>query len=135
MSRDAEYEALERARRRLRPAVEDLLDLEARWKPRGVEIDAFITAAGSGTGWLHLSRIVVGKWLRGQGVGTLAMTELVALADHHGLAMSLSPGTDFGGTSVERLRRFYRRFGFVSNKGRRKDFTVSASMYRKGGPG
>jgi GNAT superfamily N-acetyltransferase len=115
--------------RDLDSARRDLIELEARWAPRGVEIGADVTSRGGG--WLHLSRIVVNKRLRGEGVGTLAMSELVDLADHHDLSMSLSPATDFGGTSVERLRRFYRRFGFVSNKGRRKDYTVSASMHRK----
>lgn len=107
---------------------DDLRTLEALWALRGVEIDAFISR-----GWLHLSRIVVDKRRRRQGFGTHAMADLTTFADRHGLAMSLSPATDFGGTSVERLRKFYRRFGFVSNKGRRKDFRISASMYRKPG--
>jgi hypothetical protein len=58
------------------------------------------------------------------------MEDLTALADHYGLRITLSPATDFGGTSVDRLTRFYRRFGFVSNKGRNKDFRIGTTMYR-----
>jgi GNAT superfamily N-acetyltransferase len=110
-------------------AVEDaeakLKELEAGWKALGVDIDAYISR-----GDLHLSRIEIEKGQRGQGIGTKAMEDLLHLADAYGLRITLSPSTDFGGTSVERLKRFYRRFGFVSNKGRHKDFTLFDSMYR-----
>lgn len=110
--------------------VEMLGALEAGWASRGVEIDAYISVDSYGRHNLHLSRIMVEKAYRRQGLGTQAMQDLVDLADQYGLLMSLSPSTDFGGTSVDRLKRFYRRFGFVSNKGRHKDFTLSDSMYR-----
>src|SRR3989304_6522669 len=90
--------------------------LEAAWADRGVEIDAYISGDSYGRRNLHLSRIEIEKGRRGHGLGTQAMEELVALADRHGLLMTLSPATDFGGTSAERLKKFYRRFGFVSNK-------------------
>lgn len=106
-------------------AEKKLTDLEVGWKQLGVEIDAYISR-----GDLHLSRIEMERSLRGRGLGTKAMEDLIHLADEHQLRMTLSPSTDFGGSSVERLKRFYRRFGFVSNKGRHKDFTLSDSMYR-----
>ena len=31
---------------------------------------------------------------------------------------------------MSRLKDFYKQFGFVENKGRNKDFTISDSMYR-----
>lgn len=42
----------------------------------------------------------------------------------------LTPSKDFGGTSVKRLTDFYKRFGFVENKGKNKDFTIRDTMYR-----
>jgi GNAT superfamily N-acetyltransferase len=115
---------------------EDLKALEAGWADLGVEIDAGISTDIYGRKNLHLSRIEVRKDLRDQGLGTRAMEDLVGLADHYGMLTTLSPSTDFGASSKERLKRFYRRFGFVSNKGRRKDFTLFDSMYRPpvGGP-
>lgn len=112
------------------PEESDLKALEAGWATLGVEIDAQISTDTYGRRNLHLSRIEIEKSRRGQGLGTKAMEDLIALADQYGMLMTLSPSTDFGASSKERLKRFYRRFGFVSNKGRHKDFTLMDSMYR-----
>lgn len=78
---------------------------------------------------LHLSKIVVPKDQRNQGLGTQVMDDLVKQADDIGATVTLSPSADFGGNK-ERLKDFYKRFGFVQNKGRNKDFTIWKSMYR-----
>lgn len=102
-----------------------LKDLEAGWLAHGVEIDAYISH-----GDLHLSRIEVPKSIRNRGIGTKAMEDLIHLADALGLRITLSPSTDFGGSSVDRLKKFYRQFGFIPNKGRHKDWTIRDTMYR-----
>lgn len=104
--------------------------LEEGWARQGVEIDTSLSIDTYGRHNLHIGRIEIEKSRRGQGLGTKAMEDLVQLADRFGLFMTLSPSTDFGGSSVERLKKFYRRFGFISNKGRHKDFTLSDAMYR-----
>lgn len=111
-------------------AEQALKELEEGWARLGVEIDASISTDVYRRNNLHLSRIEIERENRGRGFGTKAMEDLTALADHYGLLMTLSPSTDFGASSKERLKRFYRRFGFVSNKGRHKDFTLSDAMYR-----
>jgi predicted GNAT family acetyltransferase len=78
---------------------------------------------------LQLGKIVVPKEQRGQGVGTAVMNDLVRQADEAGAMVTLTPAADFGG-NVNRLREFYKRFGFVENKGKNKDFAVSDRMYR-----
>lgn len=80
---------------------------------------------------LNLSRIEIPKKLRKQGLGTQAMESLVKIADENGLTLTLTPSKEFGATSVGRLTKFYKRFGFVENKGRNKDFTYKESMLRK----
>jgi GNAT superfamily N-acetyltransferase len=70
---------------------------------------------------------------RKQGVGTAVMNELVDYADRVGKRIFLTPGLPddrHGTTSRGRLVKFYKRFGFVENKGRNKDFTLSPGMYR-----
>lgn len=89
----------------------------------GVKLDVFEGKKG-----LELSKIVVPE--KSKGVGTSIMNDLSTYADKTGQAISLSPSTDFGGSSKKRLTDFYKRFGFVQNKGKNKDFTVSNSMYR-----
>lgn len=79
---------------------------------------------------LRISKIVVPQEYRGQGIGSEIMDRIVDWADHIGATILLTPSVDFGATSVGRLVRFYKRFGFVENKGRKKDFRYSELMYR-----
>lgn len=108
--------------------IKALLDkLGDDWEDRGVGIDAYLDLPGKR---IELNSLVVKKELRGKGLGSAFMKDLVKLADRFGLTITLTPSTDWGASSVERLRRFYRRFGFVSNKGRNKIWQISDSMYR-----
>jgi GNAT superfamily N-acetyltransferase len=79
---------------------------------------------------LILSKIIVEKKSRNQGLGRKVMYELIEYADDNKMRVELSPAADFGGTSVARLKKFYKLFGFVENKGRNKDFRTSYTMYR-----
>lgn len=83
---------------------------------------------------ITLTMFEVPKSRRKQGVGTQAMNELIEIADSKGKTIVLSPGERddiHGTTSKARLKKFYKRFGFVENKGRNKDFSISESMYRE----
>lgn len=84
-------------------------------------------------GRITLMMIEVNREDRGSGVGTEAMRRLTDFADMHGLMIVLTPGlrdARHGTTSRGRLVNFYKRFGFIENKGRNKDFTISEGMYR-----
>lgn len=76
-----------------------------------------------------LSKVVVPKGERGQGVGSDFMNALTKAADEDGATVALSPSSDFGGSKA-RLLEFYRRFGFAPNKGRNIDYEISEAMYR-----
>ena len=77
-----------------------------------------------------LSKIIVPKNSRKQGVGKAVMSELTQAADNEGAVIKLTPSKDFGATSTARLKKFYKQFGFVENKGRYKDFSIKETMYR-----
>jgi GNAT superfamily N-acetyltransferase len=79
---------------------------------------------------IELSKIVVPKDARGAGVGTAAMEDLIRYADENGKRIVITPSTDFGASSVPRLKQFYKRFGFVENSGKNKDFSTRQTMYR-----
>ncbi len=82
---------------------------------------------------ITLDMIEVPKADRKQGVGTAVMDELINYADQTNKRIILTPGQRddrHGTTSRNRLVKFYKRFGFIENRGRNKDFTISQSMYR-----
>jgi GNAT superfamily N-acetyltransferase len=83
---------------------------------------------------LVLNTIIVPKSDRKKGIGTRAMEMITEYADSRGMMITLSPAIkdDFQGvTSRARLVKFYKQFGFIENKGRNKDFSISNSMYRE----
>ena len=57
------------------------------------------------------------------------MKELLDHADKHDKTIALTASADFGG-SKKRLITYYKRFGFVENKGRQKDYEISEGMFR-----
>lgn len=65
--------------------------------------------------WLVLSSIIVPKESRGSGTGSEVMQRIVDFADREGKKIYLTPSKDFGATSVARLEKFYKGFGFVKN--------------------
>ncbi|MGW4240948.1 GNAT family N-acetyltransferase [Nocardia sp. NPDC004722] len=86
--------------------------------------------------WIHatsshliLGRLVVPEDQRNQGIGTAIMRRLTDAADRWSIPSALTPGNTYGG-SLSRLRPFYRRFGFVPNRGRARDFATTESMVR-----
>lgn len=86
------------------------------------------------SGVRHLDHLVVPKGERKIGTGTKIMNDLTKIADNNKTKLALNTAVKddhMGTTSGERLKRFYSRFGFVRNKGMKKDFTLSANMYRK----
>ena len=78
---------------------------------------------------LTLSRVIVPEDLRGQGIGSDFMNSLTKKADRLGYKIILTPSNDFGGNKA-RLIEFYKRFGFVLNKGENRDYSHREDMYR-----
>ncbi|MFE7463084.1 GNAT family N-acetyltransferase [Streptomyces sp. NPDC057499] len=105
-----------------------LAPLRARIAAEAPGVDLWI--AVDSAGHLALEKIVVPRGMRGQGVGSRVMTLLVTEADRQGVTMALTPTRGLGATSLDRLRRFYRRFGFSMNGGRIKDYTTRQAMLR-----
>lgn len=103
---------------------ESIEEIEDQWSSMGIEHSLY-----ERNGTIYLSQIVVPKSDRKQGTGTKAMKALVNYADQTGQKIALSPSSDFGGSKTK-LVKFYKRFGFVPNKGRNKDFTTMETMIR-----
>ena len=76
-----------------------------------------------------LSKIEVSGDERNAGQGTKAMQAIVDRMDREGAVIALTPDDAYGGNK-NRLIKFYKRFGFVPNKGRNKDFRFRETMIR-----
>lgn len=113
----------------LRFMPDDLARISTNLERAGIKNDV-----SENGGLIRIHRMVVPADKRNQGLGSGAMQQLVNYADETGKRIALSPSTDFGGSSVSRLKDFYRRFGFVDNKGRDQDLAVSETMIREPKP-
>jgi predicted GNAT family acetyltransferase len=78
---------------------------------------------------IEVSKIVVPDDLRNVGIGTKFMSDITKAADESGSIVTLTPSKDFGG-NVKKLIEFYKRLGFVENKGANKDFRFQDSFIR-----
>lgn len=99
------------------------------WRSRGVDLHVSKRLDGS----LAVDKLIVPEQMRGQGVGTDVMMSISELADAEGKRVVLNtvtPAEGWGTTSQGRLRDFYKRQGFIENKGRRRDLSISHEMYR-----
>lgn len=91
--------------------VEDLMnDIERRYS-----VDLFIYY-NKFAHTIILSKIVIDKKNRSEGIGTSVMNEICDFADKHKLRIALTPSSDFGG-SKSRLIKFYKSFEFKNYKG------------------
>lgn len=109
----------------IRIANNNLDSFLSKWRGEGVDLFVY-----EGEDYLTLHQIIVPKEKRRQGVGTEVMNDLISLGNRLGKRILLTPDTTYGGTSVGRLKQFYKRFGFLENKGRHKDYSISDTMYK-----
>jgi GNAT superfamily N-acetyltransferase len=84
-------------------------------------------------GSLYIGNIKIKKEFRGQGIGRQIINRIKKFADNHGLIISLTRESE--PEYKEKLRKFYKSAGFIDNKGRNRDDSLSSmfgkSMYRK----
>lgn len=88
------------------------------------------------TNSIYLSELYIEPAYRGDGNGNMIMNEILEFADNVNLPVVLIPEPEKLTKNAEkRLITFYKRFGFVINKGRNRDCTLSlpfsTTMYRK----
>lgn len=75
---------------------------------------------------LELLTIIIPKDIRKMGYGTEVMKEVIKYGDIVQKPIYLTPDTSYGGSSVNRLIKFYKQFGFTKNK----DFSTRHLLVR-----
>lgn len=92
------------------------------------QYDAKVSISLSGNK-IEIAKIIVNSDNRNNGVGTNIILDIVNFADSNKLTIVLTPSSDFGGNKTK-LISFYKKFNFVENKGKNKDYEISDTMYR-----
>lgn len=101
----------------------------------GSEVELRVKPLNQGRRIVDLENLFVPKERRNEGVGSSFMERAVQWADANNVWLTLSvadKNRERGTTSRGRLIQFYKQFGFVENRGRHKDYSLSlyTSMYR-----
>lgn len=98
--------------------------LVSEYNDKGVELDIRFRQSSC-----ELNLIRVNEKARGKGLAKEFMQKFIKLGDQHGVIIFLTPSDSFG-SNVNKLKLFYKSFGFVDNKGKNKDYRFMASMIR-----
>jgi len=109
----------------MRGESHSLENVQQDWTNKGID---YVVSENGDT--ISVGKIAVPKALREQGVDTDAMRSLLDYADSTGKRIVLTPSSGFGDTKA-RLTEFYKRLGFVENKGKNKDSTTTERMIRQ----
>lgn len=80
--------------------------------------------------YVELKKIVVPKHMRGDGIGSDVIEELIDYCKDNKKNLFTTPSSAFGG-SVVKLIKFYKSFGFKDNLGKNRDFSSKESLVLK----
>lgn len=78
---------------------------------------------------IRLAKIVVPKERRGEGIGDEILEIIKEFADENDFRITLTPDSSLGGNRAK-LIKWYKRHGFIENRGKNKDYEISDAMYR-----
>lgn len=84
-------------------------------------------------GKISLDKIIIPKGERNKGIGSNFMKDLSDYADKTNQKIVTSPTSDFGGNK-NRLIDFYKKNGFIENKGKTIDYQINETMIRQPKP-
>jgi hypothetical protein len=103
---------------------QDINDIRKQWDDLGIQ-----HGLSERKNEIEPGIIKVPKSERNKGIGNNAMSILTNYADQVGKRIVVSPTNEFG-SNKQRLINWYKKLGFVENKGRNKDFSTMKTMYR-----
>lgn len=91
-------------------------------------IDKIELSISNNKQYITLHKIIINE--KGLGNGFKVMSLISDYCDIHDKILCLTPDLSFGASSINRLKKFYKQFGFIDNKGRYQDFNTKESMIR-----
>lgn len=77
---------------------------------------------------ISINNIVVKQNLRNKGIGQSILNDIIDYADKTNKTITLTPTSEY--LTKNKLINWYKRNGFVENKGKNTDFSISDTMYK-----
>lgn len=90
-------------------------------------IEDFSISISNDKKYISLDKIIIKD--KNEGYGTKFMYDLCEWCDKNNKILTLTPSDAFGG-NIKKLNKFYKKFGFIDNKGRKSDFNTRQKLYR-----
>lgn len=82
------------------------------------------------SGFLNLSKIEIFDEYKNKGYANQVMEQIIDYANKEGKVIILTPNPYLKNISKENLRSWYKKFGFIMNKGKNKDYRFMELMYK-----
>ncbi len=77
---------------------------------------------------ISINNLVVKENLRNKGIGQNILSDIIAYADKNNKIITLTPTSEYN--TKNKLINWYKKNGFVENKGKNTNFLISDTLYR-----
>lgn len=105
-------------------AIKSLKDIKTKYKNQTDQLNIFENKDNT----ISINNLIVKENLRNQGIGQNILNDIIDYADKNKKTITLTPTNKY--LTKNRLADWYKRNGFVENKGKNTDFSISDTMYR-----
>ena len=105
-------------------AINSLNDIKTKYKNQTDQLNIFENKDNT----ISINNLVVKQNLRNKGIGQNILDDIISYADKNNKTITLTPTSEY--LTKNRLTNWYKRNGFVENKGRNTNYSISDTMYR-----
>lgn len=105
-------------------AIKSLNDIKTKYKNQTDQLNIFENKDNT----ISINNLVVKQNLRNKGIGQNILNDIIDYADKKGKTIILTPTNQY--MTKSRLTNWYKENGFVENKGKNTNFSISDTMYR-----
>lgn len=104
--------------------IKSLEDIKTKYKKQTDQLNIFENKDST----ISINNMIVKQNLRNKGIGQSILNDIINYADKNNKTITLTPTSEY--LTKNKLTAWYKNNGFVENKGRNADFSISDTMYR-----
>lgn len=119
-----EQQPMQRTENNTSKTIKSLEDIKTKYKNQTDQLNIFENKDNT----ISINNLIVKENLRNQGIGQNILNDIIDYADKNNKVITLTPTSEY--LTKNRLTDWYKRNGFVENKGKNSDFSISDTMYR-----